>query len=1560
MNPHDRGEMSTVEQARLVDRICTEFEDAWRSGRPRIEDFLASGAAAGEGALLWELIALDVEYRRRAGEQPGADDYLARFPALEASRLAEVVRPRRSRPSALREARVGADVNPALAALLEEQQACWRRGEHVPVEALLASQAALREDGEAVLELILHEVLLRRERGETPELADYQRRFPHLAGPLAIQFEVERAIESPSVPLTWVSSPTVRGADGAPGADPPRAAPPRLPGYEILGELGRGGMGVVYKARQVRLNRVVALKMVLSGGHATSEERLRFLAEAEAIAAVRHPGIVQVHDFGTHDGLPYFSLELCEGGSLAGKLAGGPLPPGETARLVEQVARAVQAAHERGIVHRDLKPGNVLLDGNGQPRVTDFGLAKRTEISDGLTRTGTVVGTPSYLAPEQAQGKKEVGPAADVYALGAILYECLTGRPPYKAASVYDTLMQVVNDEVVSPRQLNQAVPADLETICLKCLHKEPTRRYASAQALAGDLARWQAGEPIAARQAGLRERAVKWARRRPAAAALVGVSLLAALVLVGLSAVAVLQWQRAVTALTSEKQARKDLESEQEMRALAQVGALRDAAPGAVPGLLAELKATRQDVLPPLRQLWQQERDPGRRLRVGLALLPVEPEAVRDELVALMLKADDPAEVLLVRDALPRAPDLVERLWQRSGAKQAGVRFRALVALAALDPRSPRWARAGPGVVEELLSANPLYLGAWVAALRPVRGALLAPLAEVLRGRRLGDYRQVAATVLADYAADRPDVLAELLLDADAKQHALLRRGLDAYREQAAARMHRELAGVPDYWKDPPLAAAWKAVPDRVAAELEAAQGLLAERWALCQALPLGRLAAVADALRPAGYRPVRVRPWAAGEGVRVAVVWARDGRDWTLDVALSADEVRAGADRQGKAGFIPADVAGYRAAEGERYVALWARAGKAAAGDPPAALLVGASATGLASACDARRKASYVPWTIQRLRGGEGGEHFAVVWWKGAGRPEEWPTPGPTIADDLDAWARAGRAEEWSLHGNDDQATHAGRASDGEMLLVDVDLAFSGGQDSPRGKQPGDAGQPRYASVWHDDVSREAVGLHGLRADVHLSRCRELARQGYRPAALSLAGTPTTPPLAASAWHRPVLAPEEAQRLARRQANAAATLLLLGQPEGAWPLLRHRPDPTVRSYLVQRAAALGVDPRLLAGRLDEEKDASARRALIVALGECTEQQLPDEVRRPLTARMLRWYRDDPDAGAHGAIDWLLRHGREGPHLRPLGWGQAAALDRIDDVLRRRDPDDRAGWYVNLQGQTMTLVRGPVTFRMGSPPTEESRRAGERPHLRRIGRSYAIATKPVTVAQFEAFRKDRPGLEHHYPKRYSSAPTGPVLAVTFYEAAQYCNWLSEKEGIPREQWCYPEEVKEGSRPLPGYLSRTGYRLPTEAEHEYACRAGAVTSRYYGTGLELLPRYAWYVGNARDQGWPVGQKRPNDLGLFDMYGNVWTWCQDAYFPYPAASPRAIEDGEDTRDFDDRTSRVMRGGSFDFSAPFLRSAYRATFRPSNRFLALGLRVARTCTPFLKKEGMGNER
>jgi tRNA A-37 threonylcarbamoyl transferase component Bud32 len=310
--------------------------------------------------------------------------------------------------------------------------------------------------------------------------------------------------------------------------------------YELEVEIARGGMGVVYKARQRRLNRTVAVKMILAGQLADQEDVRRFLSEAEAAAGLDHPGIVPVFESGEIDGQHFFSMGFVDGQSLAALLAAGPLTSRRAAELVVQVCDAVDYAHEQGVIHRDLKPGNILLDKGGHPRVTDFGLAKRVTGDHGLTRTGEALGTPSYMPPEQASGKIDViGRPADVYAVGAVLYAALTGRPPFQAATPIDTLLQVLEQEPVSPRQLNADIPRDLETIVLKCLEKEPHKRYATARDLADELRRFLEGKPIQARPVGRAERGWRWCKRNPVVAALSMAAVLLLAVTAAVSAVA-------------------------------------------------------------------------------------------------------------------------------------------------------------------------------------------------------------------------------------------------------------------------------------------------------------------------------------------------------------------------------------------------------------------------------------------------------------------------------------------------------------------------------------------------------------------------------------------------------------------------------------------------------------------------------------------------------------------------------------------------------------------------------------------------------------------------------------------------------------------------------------------------------------------------------------------------------------------------------------------------------------------------------------------------------------
>ena len=294
--------------------------------------------------------------------------------------------------------------------------------------------------------------------------------------------------------------------------------------YELLEEIARGGMGVVYKARQVTLDRIVAVKMILSGHLASQADVNRFYAEAQAAATLDHPNIVPIFEVGRHQDQHYFSMGYVEGESLAQRLASGPLPPREAATVIRVAALAVHYAHERGVIHRDLKPANILIDREGHPRLTDFGLAKRPGGDRSLTATGEIVGTPSYMPPEQVTGSTQlIGPKTDVYSLGATLYALLTGRPPFQSASAVDTFQQVLAKEPMGVREFDATVPRDLETITLKCLEKAPSRRYESAQVLADELDRFLSGRPILARPVGRIERAWRWCKRNPVVAAQIG-----------------------------------------------------------------------------------------------------------------------------------------------------------------------------------------------------------------------------------------------------------------------------------------------------------------------------------------------------------------------------------------------------------------------------------------------------------------------------------------------------------------------------------------------------------------------------------------------------------------------------------------------------------------------------------------------------------------------------------------------------------------------------------------------------------------------------------------------------------------------------------------------------------------------------------------------------------------------------------------------------------------------------------------------------------------------------
>jgi formylglycine-generating enzyme required for sulfatase activity/tetratricopeptide (TPR) repeat protein len=910
----------------------------------------------------------------------------------------------------------------------------------------------------------------------------------------------------------------------------------------------------------------------------------------------------------------------------------------------------------------------------------------------------------------------------------------------------------------------------------------------------------------------------------------------------------------------------------------------------------------------------------------------------------------------------------------------------------------------------------------------------------------------------------------------------------------------------------------------------IESAQGLIAERFAFCQTMPLDEFLTVAEELRKSGYRPVLLRPFADGPAVQVAAVWARDGRSWRMKSGLAAEEVRKQDETNRNETFLPVDVAGYQTSghEGkpvDRYAAVWVEQ----AGDD-ARMYAGTTADEVTEVQDRLKTAKLIPRTVQAMRGSDGRLRYSGVW----GRPPEATVTGQghrdrfertfeqdladqgdelvldvvvstanqpqtireraqaaleradkvlkTKPDDLNArlaralanfrlganqkavedlqvvigknpdsvaaqayraiaLARLGKKlealaelaklqkgevpEHSRLHlaavvaaelgeGTEEaiaaldaaiqkepqdaelrsdvaralalaskaiaqrdpaQGRHlaeralrllreAVQTDDADFGEMDEDPDLDPIRDDPAFAAIMKAGHPdrRYAAVWSSDAHFEASPIYGVDPPALLSKCRDLITQGYRPVSLSVSRPDSEGPLVtATVWHRPVVEEEVKDRLAERQARAAVALVRLGHADEVWPRLQHSPDPRLRSFLVNWLSPLGAEGNAVIAALLPPRPAvrgeggrrpgeassmdailfhpetSIRRALILVLGTYGPDRLSPDERQPLIARLLDLYEHDPDAGIHGAAEWTLRQ-----------WNQPAKLQEIDARLKGKDRGGRR-WFINGQGQTFVLVEGRVEFRMGSPPNESDRHANERPHRRVIPRRFALADKEVSVEQYQRFVKDHPqfGLTQSDLDRYSPDPTGPMVGVTWYGAAAYCNWLSHQEGLPEDQWCYQlNERKAYDRGMiipANVLQRRGYRLPAEAEWEYACRAGAMTSRSYAHSVDLLGKYAWFIANSHEHAWPGGSLKPNDLGLFDMLGNVYEWCQEraaVYQPGRMESP--------SYDIIDDTPRLLRGGAFTDRPASVRSAYRGRIwvAPTGRLINYGFRLART--------------
>jgi formylglycine-generating enzyme required for sulfatase activity len=896
------------------------------------------------------------------------------------------------------------------------------------------------------------------------------------------------------------------------------------------------------------------------------------------------------------------------------------------------------------------------------------------------------------------------------------------------------------------------------------------------------------------------------------------------------------------------------------------------------------------------------------------------------------------------VRDLLqPHRMAFTDEYWNvlRNDTESPERRLHAACVLAKFDSGHSAWNDAAltAFLAEQLVHVSPAHIVQYKQLCEPLAMQLVPQLTAIFKDASQGELvRTLATELLADYAADSPDILTDLLVSAEDRPFRELFPVVKQHSSEAIRRLEQELEQqLPTPWNDVSPDPSWAEPSPELRTQLQKAHGIISDRFAFCSDLPREQLSECSDALKACGYRPLKIRPWLttgiggkdagkqnAGTGtptepnsVQVAAVWCRDGVDWKIRLDVPQSELEQLLHPADAPGMILCDAAVVPSTSSEApvlYAVVWSET--AGSND------------------DRRIRADLTAAELQTASVQLAADGYKCIRSLSA-RVDSAKTPRFTAI-----WSNQGAVSEfrpaWSGFELFDQP---------QADITTFDVSAETGGDVPAATVPGEkdaagaapsasaASVTWYGGVWHADPAIESR-LVALKTPHEVSSVlRPLLDEGYRPVSIAASSQQTTLVL-----HRPMV-PESARDLqARRQATAAAALLKLNASEKVWPLLRHRPDSRLRSLIVHRLVPTGVDPSILLSQLDTEEKASGIRSLILGLGEFARaRQLTAPLRTAVLGHLSKLYSENPDPGIHGAAEWALRQLDAG-----------TIITRVQEASAQGVPAGKRMWFVTKTGQhTLAILRPESPFLMGSPVSESERFQGvtgknEIRHRRAIGRTFAIGTHEVTIAQFQAFRS-----QHSFDRSLGRDPDAPANMITWYDAAAFCNWLSEQEGIPRTQWCYdPDQpFAEGMTLLPDYLHRTGYRLPTEAEWEFACRAGTTTARHFGETDTLLSQYARYMAAADQPMLRTGSLKPNDAGLFDTLGNALEWCHDRVQLFDT-SYAWMDDREQVETLANAQSRALRGGSVFATASFVRSALRVNYQPDSRASVAGFRIART--------------